>query len=183
MRIISGTARGRKLLDPPSSLGIRPTSDKVRESLFNILGEKTVAARFLDIFAGTGAVGIEALSRGAREAVFVENHPRARKLIWENLSLTGLTEAATIMPLHYEPALVKLQRKGAFDIVFIDPPYGTEFALHTLRLLAFYASIATDGEVVVETATRDELPETVKNFTRSSIRRYGDTTLHFYRQM
>src|SRR5208337_2882031 len=127
MRIIAGTFRSRQLKSL-KGLALRPTSDRLRESLFNVLAERIPGCRFLDVFAGTGAVGIEALSRGAAEAVFIENHSPAATLIQKNLDSLGIRGRARILKLD---GLRGLQRLAAehtfasapFDIVFLDPPY------------------------------------------------------------
>src|SRR5215470_20411476 len=120
MRIIAGTFRSRQL-KPLRKLPIRPTSDMLRETLFNILGPRVAGARFVDLFAGTGAVGIEAISRGASHVLFVENHRGAAQLIAANLALLEITEGARILTADALAAIGKLASEPAFDLVFLDP--------------------------------------------------------------
>src|SRR6202030_29927 len=124
MRIIAGKFRFRQL-HSLKGLALRPTSDMLRETLFNILGPRVQGSRFLDLFAGTGAVGIEAISRGAISAVFVENHPAAVRLIRENLAALEIKSEARIIATATAPALEKLHkdRAAVFDFIFLDPPY------------------------------------------------------------
>src|ERR1700681_3654621 len=127
MRVIAGTYRSR-ILKSLKGLALRPTSDRLRETLFNVLGLNVSGARFLDLFAGTGAVGIEALSRGATEVVFIESHPPAAALIRENLESLGIRGGAKVLRMAEMRALERLvagHEPGApsFDIVFVDPPY------------------------------------------------------------
>src|SRR5438874_206618 len=125
MRVIAGTYKGRRLI-PPSWTGLRPTSDKLRETLFNILATRIAGARLLDGYAGTGALGIEALSRGAIGVTFVERDPRAVKLIEQNLARCGIAEGYVIIRASVEQALETLGGRPAsdrFDIVLLDPPY------------------------------------------------------------
>src|SRR5258708_14877691 len=124
MRIIAGKFRSRQLKSL-KGLSLRPTSDMLRETLFNILGPRVPGSRFLDVFAGTGAVGIEAISRGAISAVFVENHPAAVRLIRENLASLEIKAEARVISSSVNPALEKFQKQpaAAFDFILLDPPY------------------------------------------------------------
>src|SRR6266850_4851123 len=127
MRIIAGTFRSRQLKST-KGMALRPTSDKLRETLFNVLGELVVDARFVDLFAGTGAVGIEALSRGSREAIFVEKHPPAVALIKKNLESLEIRKSARVLPLDALQALNEIAeaptpRSARIGILFLDPPY------------------------------------------------------------
>jgi 16S rRNA (guanine966-N2)-methyltransferase len=135
MRIIAGALKGRRLA--PVHGRIRPTAAKVRESVFNILGDAVLGVRVLDLFAGTGALGIEALSRGAAATVFVEDHPGALKVLRRNLEDLGLGGQATVWPLPVMAALKKLAGRGeGFDLAFLDPPYGGGEAEAALKALA-----------------------------------------------
>jgi 16S rRNA (guanine(966)-N(2))-methyltransferase RsmD len=181
MRVIGGLAKRRTLKAPPGR-SIRPTSERVKEALFNILATKIPGARFLDLFAGTGGVGIEALSRGAARVVFVEKSSRALSLIRENLRRTGFNERALIYPRDAFAALGLLRRQGeSFDIVYVDPPYGKGYELKALALIGKYALILRGGVVVAETDCRDRPPEEVDNLRLFRSERYGDTVLSFYR--
>jgi 16S rRNA (guanine966-N2)-methyltransferase len=179
MRIIAGVFKGRRLA--PVKGRIRPTAAKVREAVFNILGPAVDGVRVLDLFAGTGALGIEALSRGAAAAVFVEEHPEAVKVLRRNLAALGLTEMTTIWPLPVAAALKKLAGRGeAFGLAFLDPPYGGEAALAALSGLASLNLLQPGARVVVEHSRRESLPEACGALTRLTVRRYGDTQVAFY---
>jgi len=179
MRVIAGAFKGRVLA--PVKGRIRPTAAKVREAIFNILGEAVAEARVLDLFAGTGALGIEALSRGAQEAVFVEDHPEALKVLHRNLEDLGLTARAQVFPGAVNPALKKLAaRKDRFSLAFLDPPYGGGAAAHALAALAAADLLSPQAWVVAEHSRRDSLPEICGGLTRRELRRYGDTQVAFY---
>jgi 16S rRNA (guanine(966)-N(2))-methyltransferase RsmD len=178
MRVIAGAFKGRVLA--PVKGRIRPTAAKVREAIFNILGEAVAQARVLDLFAGTGALGIEALSRGAKAAVFVEDHPAALKVLRRNLEDLGLTAQAQVFPGAVTPALKKLAaRKDRFSLAFLDPPYGGG-AADALAALAAADLLAPQAWVVAEHSRRDSLPEICGSLTRRELRRYGDTQVAFY---
>ena len=179
MRIIAGSLKGRRLA-PVKGL-IRPTGAKVREAIFNILGEAVVEAKVLDLFAGTGALGIEALSRGAREAVFVEDHPESLKVLRRNLESLALADRARVLPLPVHQALKKLALQGGeFGLAFLDPPYGGDKAAAALQALAAAEIMASAAWVVAEHSRRDQLPEAAGNLQRRELRRYGDTQVAFY---
>src|ERR671925_144199 len=128
VRVIAGSAKGRRLATSPT-LALRPTADRVREALFNILGVRIEGAAILDLFAGSGAVGLEALSRGARQAMFVEVHEPACRLIEKNLWLCGLYAQATVWCDDAPKVLTVLKRRGrTFDLIFLDPPYRSTLA-------------------------------------------------------
>ena len=171
MRIIAGSARGTNLAPVPK--GVRPTADRVRESLFNSLGQFFDGGNVLDLYAGTGALGVEALSRGCDRAVFVERDRKARNVILENLQRTHLSERAEIVGGEVEAVLATLQeRRESFDLIFADPPYRIAAAevggiLHRLRSL-----LASGGRVVIESG---EAPIEVAGGRKGVTRRYGGT--------
>lgn len=186
MRIIAGTFRSRQLRSL-KGLALRPTSDRLRESLFNVLAEGIPGCRFLDLFAGTGAVGIEALSRGAAEVVFIENHSPAAALIQKNLDSLGVRGHTCILKLD---ALRGLQRLAAehtpasvpFDIVFLDPPYAA--ADEYRRVLTFLGSapfLAPGALVVAEHRRTFDLPEALGQLERIRVLRQGDASVSFFR--
>jgi len=186
MRIIAGTFRSRQLKSL-KGLALRPTSDRLRESLFNVLAERILGCRFLDVFAGTGAVGIEALSRGAIEAVFIENHLPAAMLIQKNLNSLGILGGTRILKLD---ALRGLQRLAAehtpaspcFDIVFLDPPYAAADEYH--RVLTFLGAapfLAPGALVIAEHRRNFQLPESLGHLGRFRVLRHGDASLSFFR--
>ena len=180
MRVIAGLFRGRRLASVRGR--IRPTADKVREAIFNILGAAAVQeAQVLDLFAGTGALGIEALSRGARSAVFVEEHPVALTVLRRNLETLDLVGRSRVQPLPVAAALKKLTaRKEQFGLIFLDPPYGSGLALVTLEALGPSALLLQPAWVVAEYSRREILPEIISGLERFEMRRYGDTQVAFY---
>jgi 16S rRNA (guanine966-N2)-methyltransferase len=179
MRIIAGVFKGRRLA-PVKGL-IRPTAAKVREAVFSILGPAVAGLRVLDLFAGTGALGIEALSRGAATAVFVEDHPESLKVLRRNLADLGLGDRTTVQPLPAAMALKKLADRGEiFGLAFLDPPYGGGMAVAALGALAAFDLLAPGARVVVEHSRQESLPEVCGALRRLSVRRYGDTQVAFY---
>jgi 16S rRNA (guanine966-N2)-methyltransferase len=186
MRVIAGTCRSRQLksLNTPN---LRPTSDRLRETLFNILSPRISGAYFLDLFAGTGAVGIEAISRGAQEALFVENHPPAAKLIRENLTALGIKSGAAVLQLDALAALEKIQQRQkdsvfAYDFIFLDPPYAAaEQYLKVMDFLAAAPFVTTDTIVIAEHTRKFELPEEFAALERVRVLKQGDAVLSFYR--
>lgn len=174
MRIITGTARGARL-KTPRGLATRPTADRIKESLFNILGRRVQGRRVLDLFAGTGNLGLEALSRGAAEAVFVDR--ATAPLIRENAVHTHLLDRARIEQADVFTALNRLRGEDApFDLVFCDPPYGKGLWQRTLQALDHLPLLSPEALIVVEHgATENDVPElTVLACQRNQ--RYGRTT-------
>jgi len=183
LRVISGKAKGRKL-KVPAGFNLRPTPDRVKESLFNILMGEIEGALFLDLFAGTGNIGIEALSRGAAGAVFVENNDRHVKVIMENLARTGLGERARVIKSDVQTALKKLSVENLkFDIVFMDPPYNTDLAEKALLLLEENDTVGINGLVIVESERLKDMPLKVGKLVISRQEKYGDTKLTFYSKL
>lgn len=182
MRITGGRARGRKLL-PPQSGHIRPTCDRVREALFTILGDRLIGARVLDCFAGTGAIGIEALSRGAIFALFVDQSLEAGRLIEANLRTTidrpqaafCRLNLATVATLH--PVLVHLPPGARFELIFMDPPYHRNLALKVLTMIDRDDLLMPGGMVVVEEQYQVDLPRSIGCLRVTDQRRYGETGL------
>ena len=150
MRVIAGKARRLKLVTIEGN-DTRPTTDRVKETLFNILQPDLPECRFLDLFAGSGAIGIEALSRGAREAVFVENGRRVLNCIKDNLQTTRLFSQARVMECDVLSALTRLEReKEPFDIIFMDPPYNHEFENRVLEYLSHSPMVTEDTLIIIE---------------------------------
>jgi 16S rRNA (guanine966-N2)-methyltransferase len=175
VRVIAGEFKGRRL-KAPSWSGLRPTSDKLRETLFNILAPRVEGVRFLDGFAGTGAIGIEALSRGAAHVTFVERDRRAFALIEENLALCGVQDGYTIRRGDVTTTLRQMSGEH-FDIIVLDPPYDAEPVAGALEAAAL--RLAAGGLMVLERATRREPDQTV-SLARTRDVRSGDSTLTFY---
>jgi 16S rRNA (guanine966-N2)-methyltransferase len=186
MRVIAGKYRSRRLKSL-KGMALRPTSDRLRETLFNILGERVAGARFVDAFAGTGAMGIEALSRGAQEVVFIEKHAPAATLIKKNLELLEVRAGARVLPvdtLHGLEILAKENCGGreVAAIVFLDPPYANaEDYDRVLSFLGFGTLLGEGSLVIAEHRRNFELPEAIGNLQRVRVLRQGDATLSFYR--
>lgn len=179
MRIIAGEGGGRRLR-APRGRNTRPTSDRVREALFNILAPHIAGSRFLDLYAGSGAVGLEALSRGAAEAVFVEKHPQATEVIRRNIENLRLTGRATVYQADVNAFVnERLPRLGSFRIVFLDPPYKSGYAEKALTGISRCGS-ADSGVVVVESSRSVLPPERVERLVLTKRRHYGDTVLSLY---
>lgn len=149
MRVIAGTAR-RTALKTLDGMNTRPTTDRIKETLFNMLQYDLADCRFLDLFAGSGAIGIEALSRGAAEAVFVENNPAAAQIIRDNLQATHLTERAIVMNCDAMAAVNRLEGKGRFDFIFMDPPYGHQWEKQVLEALKASDLIDKQSTIIIE---------------------------------
>jgi 16S rRNA (guanine(966)-N(2))-methyltransferase RsmD len=186
MRIIAGKFRSRQLKSL-KGMALRPTSDKLRETLFNVLGELVMDSRFLDLFAGTGAVGIEALSRGAGEAILVEKHPPAVALIKKNLESLDIREGARVLPLDALQALKRLADgptavAARIDILFLDPPYAEQIQYaNVLRFLGEANLLAENAVVIAEHQRSLDLPETFGKLERVRVLRQGDAALSFFR--
>jgi 16S rRNA (guanine966-N2)-methyltransferase len=179
MRIIAGKYRGRRLQAVPG-WKTRPTADRIREALFDILGETVRRARVLDLFAGTGALGLEALSRGAARAVLVENDPAARAAIGANIAALGVT-AAELLPLDAGFALSRLGEKGEkFDLALADPPYRTREAENLLALIERFAILVRDGVAAIEHAPEVEPLLPGPGWRMLKRKKYGRTVLSFY---
>ena len=186
MRVIAGTYRSR-ILKSLKGLALRPTSDRLRETLFNVLAPNIAGSRFVDLFAGTGAIGIEALSRGAAEVVFIENHPPAATLIRRNLESLGINTGVTVLAVDALRGLAMLasrkQHSLGLDYVFLDPPYAA--AEDYSRVLEFLGStdlLAPSGIVVAEHRRNFDLREEAGVLRRYRVLRHGDAALSFYRR-
>ncbi|MBK6314944.1 MAG: 16S rRNA (guanine(966)-N(2))-methyltransferase RsmD [Blastocatellia bacterium] len=183
MRIISGQLRGRRLR-APEGRATRPTSDRVREALFNILSSRIGGAAFLDVCAGSGAVGLEALSRGAEKAVFVEHSRRALEHLEANIEHCGVASQSRIIPKEAVAALKALIGRGEqFDVVYVDPPYDADLYPTILQLLGLSELVAADGVVIVERWTRDRLPAEAGSLRHYRDVRHGNSTLAFYERI
>ena len=179
MRVIAGKAKGRKLRSVPGDIA-RPITDRVKESLFNILGDEVVDALFLDLFAGTGSVGIEALSRGARQAVFVERNRRAVKTIEENLRITELAEQAKVVR---DDVFRFLAREPAerFDLIYIAPPQYKGLWAETLLTLDGRDFLTEGGLAIAQIYPKEYRDLELKSLDLVDQRKYGSTMLCFYR--
>ena len=175
MRIIAGELKGRRL-KTPTWQGLRPTSDKLRETLFNVVAARVPGARVLDLYAGTGAIGIEALSRGAAHVTFVEHNRRAAALIEQNLAVCAIQQGYTIHCGDVVSALRRLPADARFDLILLDPPYDDDKVTDALAAAA--PRLAQRGLLVLERAARRE-PEVPEALTRVRDVKSGDSTLTF----
>ena len=180
MRVIAGTAGGRRL-EAPKGMLTRPTPDRVREALFSILYDRAVDARVLDVFAGTGALGIEALSRGAAYAVFVEQDVQTANLVRKNVQALGFDDRAKVVAEPASRAIEGLARGGdVFDLAFLDPPYDDGLLGPTMKLLDQSPIISVGAIVVCEHRSSDAPPEPPPSFVLEDTRSYGEVALSFY---
>ncbi|MBW1766785.1 MAG: 16S rRNA (guanine(966)-N(2))-methyltransferase RsmD [Deltaproteobacteria bacterium] len=181
MRITGGQAKGR-LLASLKGLYIRPSSGRVKEAVFNLIGQDITGAKVLDLFAGTGSLGIEALSRGALWALFIDNSQQSIKLIRKNLMLCGYEPLGFVLKrdlirgLPWRHSLMKKK----FDLVFIDPPYGKKFILPILKELSDREILLSPSVVVAETSRTDNLPSVLGKLELVKTRAYGETRINIY---
>ncbi|MGQ9586312.1 MAG: 16S rRNA (guanine(966)-N(2))-methyltransferase RsmD [Anaerolineae bacterium] len=177
MRVVGGKAKGRRLLSVPGE-ATRPIADRVKTALFDILADRVRGARVLDLFAGTGSVGIEALSRGAARVVFVDRSPRAVRVVCENLRRTALEEGAQVVR---GDAFRYLSQAGeAFDLIYVAPPQYRGLWKQALTAIEKSDRLALDGEVIVQIHPKEFEPLALKRLQLLDRRRYGSTLLCFY---
>ena len=172
MRIISGKNRGRHLV-APKGMNTRPTADRVREAMFNVLAPYLEAAKVLDVFGGTGAFSLEALSRGAESAVILDKDRKAQAAIAQNIELCGEGERAKLLKGDSLQLLPTLQR--SFDLIFLDPPYAKDLLFPAISLILKYNLINDEGIVIIETAVGNDMSELPLEIRKESI--YGDTKI------
>lgn len=179
MRIIAGSARGRTLT-APKGMDTRPTQDYVRESLFNILQRDVPDAVVLDLFAGSGALGLEAISRGAKEAVFVDKAPQAVACIGRNIDTLKMGDRTAVYPGDWQTSLARLQHAGKkFSLVFLDPPYQmTDTGEQCAKMADLH--LLENGALIVVEHRRGSEPMPDARFVQRDERKYGDTVIHFY---
>ena len=177
MRVITGLARGRKLTTLKGD-DVRPTTDLVKEAVFSIIQFELDSARVLDLFAGSGQMGIEALSRGARECVFVDNSAKSIAVVKKNLQHTGLISNAKIITADYLSYLE--MNIGTFDIVFLDPPYSKNMLQKALPKLP--GKMNKGGVIICESPKDEILPENIENFSIYKRYRYGKICITVYRE-
>lgn len=179
MRVITGKARGVNL-KTPEGLQTRPTTDRVKEALFSVIQFDIPTAVVLDLFGGTGQLGIEALSRGAKRAVFVDESEKACKLIRENLRRTRLEQEASVIRCDYLAYLRRCTEK--YDIVFLDPPYAEVFLENALKMITEIDILQSGGIIVTERPLGKDLPYEFEGYTRSKDYKYGSTLITLYRK-
>jgi 16S rRNA (guanine(966)-N(2))-methyltransferase RsmD len=182
MRVIAGKYRSRPLRSLKGQ-ALRPTSDRLRETLFNILGPQVSGATFVDLYAGTGAVGIEALSRGARHAIFAEQHTAAAALIRRNLDSLEIGGEAEILSMDVDGAIEKLESRHVHaQFIFLDPPYAADAEYeNALESLGESSIVAPGARVIVEHLKKRVLPERVGDLELARVVAQGDAALSFYR--
>jgi len=176
MIITGGEARGRRIASP-EGMTVRPTAAKIRQAFFNILGPRIVGAHFLDVFAGSGLIGLEALSRGAELLVSIEENRKMARAIEENLNKLGYK--GTVIKSDFRAALPHLDA-GSFDIIFADPPYKSPFAVNLLQALDHRSLLKSDGLVAIEHAKGHKFPEDLVHFRLQDTRTYGRTGISFF---
>ena len=179
MRVISGTARGVNL-KTPEGMATRPTIDRVKEALFSIINFDIPTSSVLDLFGGTGQLGIEALSRGAKSAVFVDQREDACRLMKENLRRTKLESGARVVRMDYLDYLKRTKEK--FDIIFLDPPYAEVFLENALKCITEIDILQSGGIIVAERPLGKDLPWDFEGYTRSKDYKYGKVLLTIYRK-
>jgi len=178
MRVISGTARGRKL-ETPKNMDTRPTSDMVKEAIFNIIQVKLPEARVLDLFSGTGQLGIEALSRGAELCVFVDQSREMLGLTARNINHTGLeAQSKTVC----SGAIEYLERAEKFDIIILDPPYDTDLIDKALAKIIEFDILREHGIIICESRAEHKMPELTAPYGKSREYRYGQKKITLYKK-
>ena len=180
MRVITGKARGI-VLKTPSGMATRPTADRVKEAIFNIIQFDIPTASVLDLFGGTGQLGIEALSRGANRAVFIDEREDACKLIKENLKRTKLEAYGRVIRSDYMPYLKSCKDK--FDIILLDPPYAEVYLENSLKMITEIDILQAGGIIVTERPLGKDLPWEFPGFERSRDYKYGKTLITIYRKL
>ena len=183
MRVTGGRLRGRPLA-PLKGVRVRPTADKVKEAIFNLIGQDMGGVKVLDLFAGTGSLGIEALSRGAQWALFADQSPASLRLIRRNLALCGCEPLGEVIRKDLSHGLPRRCEtlKGEIDLVFMDPPYGKGYIPPLLRELVSAGILKNRSLVVVESAKDEHLPESSGDLELVKARSYGDTKISIYSQ-
>lgn len=180
MRIIAGLLKGRRLQGIKAH-NIRPTADRVKEALFSILGDRVINCRFLDLFAGSGSIGIEAYSRGAAEVIFIDSSRDSIKALKGNLDKIGLSDSFEIYNTDFSTAIDKLaEKKKLFDIIFIDPPYRKDIVYEAVKKIFKSNILSNCGIIVIEQGIKDIIYEKIEKYDLIKRKSYGDTLLLFY---
>ena len=181
MRVISGKVRGLKL-DTPKNDDVRPTTDRVKESLFNIINPYVIDSNVLDLFAGTGSLGIECLSRGALSATVVDVSKDSINIVKSNVKKARVENESTILNLDFKTAIDRLNvQNKKFDIIFMDPPYYKNMFIDALSNIDNSDLLSEDGIIVVEHDTKDKFIDKIGRLEKSKEKKYGNTTLTFYK--
>lgn len=180
MRIISGKAKGKKIL-PPDGMQTRPTLDRVKENIFNIIQNRTLDAVVIDVFAGTGSLGLEAASRGAEECYLVDKHPTTFARLRENVNSLKFQDFCNCLNMDSYDALREVSRRGkVFDLIFIDPPYAKEMIPPAMEIVFKEKLLKRDGLIVTKIDTSEEIYQGYEELKLIDERKYGNTTVCFY---
>ncbi|MTI69952.1 MAG: 16S rRNA (guanine(966)-N(2))-methyltransferase RsmD [Firmicutes bacterium] len=181
MRIITGLAKGHRI-KAPKGLKTRPTTDRIKESLFNIIPDVS-NQRVLDLFSGSGNIGIEFLSRGAEQCYFIDNNASSVKIIKENLKKTDLIKKANVYKNSVDRAIKILSKKRVvFDIIFLDPPYNKNLVKPTIEEISENNILSKEGYIIIEHESSLNLPEKISDLVNFDTRKYKDTSISFYRR-
>ena len=182
VRISSGENKGRELKRGKPSPLLRPLTDKIKNAIFSILFDRVVDTEILDLFAGTGIFGFEALSRGARSVTFVDSSYQNIRLIRENAQKLQLEERIAVIGRDFREAIEFMEKiKKSFSLIFVDPPYNSDFAEQTITNFSFLSLIKPGGLVIVRVHHKTELPASFKNLHLTDCRKYGEAKVYFYR--
>lgn len=182
MRIIAGSARGTQL-DTIEGLDTRPTTDRVKENIFNLIQFEISEERILDLFAGSGALGLEAASRGAEEVVLVEASPKCAKITQRNIDKSRLGDRTKLVVKSAEQALKMLSNSEPFHVVFMDPPYDKGFVVPTIESIDALGLVDDSGMIVVEHNSKTEYPDVIGSFELGKFKKYGSTAVSIYRRV
>lgn len=181
LRVISGKARGLKL-NTPKNEDVRPTTDRVKESLFNIISLYIIDSKVLDLFAGTGSLGIECLSRGAQKCVFVDVSKESIEIVKSNVKKARVENESIIINCDFKEAIKRLQVKNEkFDVIFMDPPYYKDMFVKGLENIENADLLSEEGIIIIEHDTKDVFPDNIGKLEKDKSKKYGNTTLTFYK--
>ena len=180
MRVISGNLRGMKL-NTIEGDSTRPTREVVKEALFSIIMNYVEDSVFLDLFAGSGAIGIEAVSRGAKEAILIDINPKCTKVIGENIKKGRIEDCCRIYNTDYKMALKKLNGQK-IDVIFVDPPYNKQMGIDAVERISEYDLLSDEGIIIIETDTNEDVPEVIGRYEKYNYKRYGRNILSLYRR-
>ncbi|MEG0855046.1 MAG: 16S rRNA (guanine(966)-N(2))-methyltransferase RsmD [Terrisporobacter sp.] len=181
MRVISGKVRGLKL-NAPKNDDVRPTTDRVKESLFNMINSYMIESDILDLFAGTGSLGIECLSRGASRCIFVDSSKESIGIVKSNIKKARMENESVVLNTDFKSAIKSLASRNAeFDVIFMDPPYYKNMFSDALSAVDNNNLLKEDGIILVEHDTKDKFPNSIGRLYKSKDKKYGGTTITFYK--
>lgn len=181
MRVISGKVRGLKL-NTPKNEDVRPTTDRVKESLFNMINPYIMESSVLDLFAGTGSLGIECLSRGANKCVFVDISKESIAIVKSNIKKARVEKESIVLNSDFKDAISKLKlQENKFDVIFMDPPYYKNMFIDALQKIDNASLLNEDGIIIIEHDSKDVFPENIGRLEKSRDKKYGNTTITFYK--